>query len=133
MAAMPTRMLRFCRNCLEVRQTTSQEICRRCDSELLPLLDDNGAISASFLTARGSCCDTGCRNCPYEKSEATPTTAGAGQQKNCRRCGTNFECCSGDCWCEDIHLTAATLKWLQRNYTGCLCPACIAEFAVVRG
>jgi hypothetical protein len=97
---------------------------------LLPLLDDNGAISASFLIARGSCCDTGCRNCPYEKSDRGETPAGVAQQKSCRRCGTRFDCCSGDCWCEDVQLTAATLKWLQRNYAGCLCPACLAEFAI---
>jgi hypothetical protein len=99
---------------------------------LLPLLDENGAISASFLTARGSCCDSGCLNCPYQKCDTSEPPA-VGQQTICRRCGTGFECCSGNCWCEDIPLTAATLKWLQRNYVGCLCRACLSEFALVGG
>jgi hypothetical protein len=29
------------------------------------IFDENGALSASFLLARGFCCGNGCRNCPY--------------------------------------------------------------------
>lgn len=29
------------------------------------IFDQNGALSASFLLARGFCCGNGCRNCPY--------------------------------------------------------------------
>ncbi|HEX8917819.1 MAG TPA: DUF5522 domain-containing protein [Chloroflexota bacterium] len=30
------------------------------------IFDENGALSAAFLLARGYCCANGCRNCPYE-------------------------------------------------------------------
>ncbi len=26
-------------------------------------------LTAYFLSKRGSCCDNGCRNCPYEKTK----------------------------------------------------------------
>jgi hypothetical protein len=29
------------------------------------IFDDDGALTASFLLARGYCCGNGCRNCPY--------------------------------------------------------------------
>lgn len=29
------------------------------------IFDEDGALSASFLMARGFCCGNGCRNCPY--------------------------------------------------------------------
>jgi hypothetical protein len=122
-------MLRYCTTCLEVRQTASREMCRRCNGELLPLLDENGAISRSFLAARGSCCDTGCRNCPYENSEANDDAASSTQTKKCERCNASFECRSGNCWCDNVQLAPATLQWLGRNYVGCLCPACLEKFS----
>jgi len=30
------------------------------------IFDENGALTAAFLLARGYCCGNGCRNCPYE-------------------------------------------------------------------
>ena len=27
--------------------------------------DENGALTREFLLRRGSCCQNGCRNCPY--------------------------------------------------------------------
>ncbi len=29
------------------------------------IFDADGALTASFLLARGYCCGNGCRNCPY--------------------------------------------------------------------
>lgn len=29
------------------------------------IFDEDGALSAAFLIARGYCCGNGCRNCPY--------------------------------------------------------------------
>ncbi len=29
------------------------------------IFDPDGALTASFLLARGYCCANGCRNCPY--------------------------------------------------------------------
>ena len=72
---MPLRLLRFCRRCLTTRQTAMREACEACGGDLLPLLDANGALSRDFLLARGSCCDTGCRNCPYRKAGGASCTA----------------------------------------------------------
>jgi len=36
----------------------------------------------------------------------------------------------GGCWCEQVRLSAAMLKWLDRTFDDCLCPACLAEYAV---
>jgi Cysteine-rich CWC/Family of unknown function (DUF5522) len=129
---MPISRLRFCRGCLAVRQTATREVCGGCGGELLPLLDGNGAISREFLVARGSCCDSGCRNCPYEKGEPVNGQCdGGGREKSCPRCGAGFQCCGGACWCENVRLSAAALAQLERGYDGCLCPACLAEFSAV--
>jgi Family of unknown function (DUF5522) len=29
------------------------------------IFDEDGALTAAFLAARGACCGSGCRNCPY--------------------------------------------------------------------
>lgn len=29
------------------------------------IFDEDGALTAAFLLARGYCCGNGCRNCPY--------------------------------------------------------------------
>jgi hypothetical protein len=124
------RMLRFCRMCLVTRQTATREVCEGCASELLPLLDENGAISRDFLVARGTCCSNGCQNCPYEKvTSSGGQCAGNSRAKSCQRCGADFECWSGGCWCNNLRLSSATLKWLERSYDDCLCPLCLAEFS----
>jgi hypothetical protein len=33
--------------------------------ELDNIFDEDGALTAEFLLARGYCCGEGCRNCPY--------------------------------------------------------------------
>jgi hypothetical protein len=123
---MPIRTLRFCRKCLVVRQAVTRAVCGRCEVELLPFLDENGAISREFLAARGTCCDSGCRNCPYENADAAAGHA-CSEKKNCPKCGAVFECRSGACWCEHVPISPDALKWLKRTYVGCLCPACLAE------
>jgi hypothetical protein len=39
--------------------------CAGCGATLLALLDEDGALTKEFLAARGSCCGSGCKNCPY--------------------------------------------------------------------
>src|SRR5579859_688318 len=119
---MPQRILRFCRTCLVTRQSLSREVCESCGGRLLPLLDTDGAICREFLTARGTCCDSGCRNCPYGDDGAQHQA----QIKTCPRCKERFECALGGCWCEQVRLSAAMLKWLDRAFDDCLCPACLA-------
>jgi len=110
-------MLRFCPKCLLTRHATAQARCRACDEALLPLLDEGGALSRAFLSARGNCCDSGCRNCPYPR------------HKTCEKCGSEFECMKSACWCEHVHLSADALQWLRRSYRDCLCPSCLASVA----
>jgi uncharacterized protein DUF5522 len=56
----------FCQKCLEVTSASiSSATCRVCGAPLAPLFDNGGALSREFLEARGSCCGTGCKNCPY--------------------------------------------------------------------
>ncbi|MGA3067566.1 MAG: cysteine-rich CWC family protein [Tepidisphaeraceae bacterium] len=127
---MPLRTLRFCRKCLVVRQTATPEVCERCDSELLLFLDESGAISRDYLVARGTCCDFGCRNCPYKAAAPAGGKCATGvTEKNCPKCGAGFECQSGQCWCESVPLSPDALKWLRRTYVGCLCPTCLAEIS----
>lgn len=33
------------------------------------IFDKDGALSKEFLLSRGSCCDTGCKNCPYKNEK----------------------------------------------------------------
>ena len=128
---MPNRTLRFCPKCQETQHAAGREACRGCGAALLMLLDGDGALAAEFLASRGSCCDTGCRNCPYPSaSEDLPNPPRAAQPKICGKCGKGFECGNGGCWCEALQLTDATLKWLSRAYADCLCPECLREFAV---
>ena len=123
---MPHR-IRFCPTCLETRQTLSREVCESCGTELLPLLDSDGAICREFLLARGNCCDNGCRNCPYPDDAQTVTKS---ETKTCPRCKERFECRMNGCWCNQVKVSAALLKWLDRTFDDCLCPACLAEYAV---
>ena len=127
-AVVPLRILRFCRNCLIAQQTVSGQLCGICGGELLPFLDGRGAIAREFLLARGSCCSSGCRNCPYERTQsvsdqAIPSTT----EKICPRCAATFQCRSGGCWCSDVCLGPIKIEWLKQHYENCLCPACLAS------
>lgn len=121
--------LRFCRKCLATQQAVTRQICGACGGELLPFLDENGAISRAFLIARETCCGNGCRNCPYEKVNATAhESVSRATEKTCPRCDELFECRSGACWCENVRLCPSALEQLDRNFIGCLCPACRLSF-----
>jgi Cysteine-rich CWC len=48
-------------------------------------------------------------------------------EKICQRCAATFECRSSGCWCNNVRLSAAKLKWLEKHYENCLCPACLAS------
>src|SRR5689334_8360200 len=97
---MPSQTLCFCPKCLQTQQARVREACPTCDVPLQPLIDDHGALSPEFLAARGTCCDSGCRNCPY------PTEAGAASRtKTCERCGASFSCGNGGCWCEQVQVS----------------------------
>jgi hypothetical protein len=92
------------------------------------LFDENNALSRAFLIARKSCCDSGCRNCPYGQSD-TQRNPSCIQQKTCERCGAGFECCREGCWCKSASLNAATLASLREQYGDCLCPTCLAALS----
>jgi hypothetical protein len=53
-------------------------------------------------------------------------------EKSCPRCAAFFECRSSGCWCNDLQLSAAKLKWLERQYENCLCPACLTSIESCR-
>ena len=94
-----------------------------CGGVFLSLLDENAAISSEFLVARG----------PMQQRvyERTDSMSGQGlrctTEKTCPRCTAIFECRSAGCWCNNVRLSAAQLKWLERQYENCLCPACLAS------
>jgi hypothetical protein len=113
----------FCPKCLQTREARAGETCPTCGVPLQLLLDERGALSPGFLAARGECCDTGCRNCPYPGDED-----GGATQKICERCGVTFTCHPGGCWCDGVTLSPATLERLGREYGDCLCPACLSSF-----
>ncbi|HEY5093487.1 MAG TPA: DUF5522 domain-containing protein [Candidatus Eremiobacteraceae bacterium] len=54
----------FCPRCMSMGSTASPK-CAGCGATMLALLDDDGALTREFLAARGSCCGSGCKNCPY--------------------------------------------------------------------
>src|SRR5947207_1162299 len=56
---------RFCPTCSTTEHSPQDALCHSCGSALARLFDDQGALSREFLLARGTCCDSGCRNCPY--------------------------------------------------------------------
>jgi hypothetical protein len=52
----------------------------------------------------------------------------------CPSCGQPFACelsLSG-CWCSTLSLTDDDRAQLRARFDGCLCPACLTQFAVVR-
>ncbi len=54
-------------------------------------------------------------------------------EKLCAKCEVSFSCGSEEsiCWCKQVDLSAYTLKYLETNFKGCLCPACLQPFAIV--
>ena len=119
---------RFCPECRRTYDavTDVSATCTACGAALKPLLDDHGALSAEFLSSRGACCDTGCRNCPYPADAASVAAT-----KTCNRCHDTFVCNPADCWCAGVNLSATTLARLRELHAECLCPSCLAEIAKV--
>lgn len=123
---MSTGALRFCIACLTAEEDSARSTCGACGGTLRPFFDEQGAISGEFLKARGKCCGSGCRNCPYPATASNPV-----KQKTCERCGVPFECRSEGCWCEAVSLGPVTLASLRRTYADCLCPVCLHESAAI--
>ena len=46
--------------------------------------------------------------------------------KTCQSCGAQFECCEGNCWCDNIPVSDAK-RIEMRQYSDCLCPACLKK------
>ena len=42
----------------------------------LPLFDAEGALTREYLLWRGTCCQNGCRNCPYGFKKEPPEAEG---------------------------------------------------------
>jgi hypothetical protein len=120
-AAMSHESLGFCSKCLATFPA-NVAACPVCAVALQRLNDAAGALSREFLLARGTCCDSGCRNCPYPDDAAT--------QKTCPRCARAFDCrTTAGCWCGGVRLNVATLERLRQTYRDCLCPTCLVEIA----
>ncbi len=49
----------------------------------------------------------------------------------CEACGAAFICGANDfsCWCQEIKLSEETLMNLRARYRGCLCRACLENYA----
>jgi hypothetical protein len=68
-------------------------------------------------------------------TDAPQLAHGAGataDASRCPRCGGDFHCGVKDetpCWCASLTLTPALLAELRREYTSCLCPACLGALA----
>jgi Cysteine-rich CWC len=51
-----------------------------------------------------------------------------GQRKTCPVCGASFGCAAPDptCWCADVKLSSEVAAELRAQFSGCLCPRCLA-------
>jgi hypothetical protein len=58
------KKVRYCPSC---RKSETSSTCSQCGAKTIVLFDADGALSREFLLARGTCCDSGCKNCPYRK------------------------------------------------------------------
>ena len=54
------------------------------------------------------------------------------KEKRCAKCGLAFDC-GGlfGCWCRDVKLDKAALAQLKEQYSDCLCPDCLKQFAAL--
>jgi ribosomal protein L34E len=61
------------------------------------------------------------------------TTMTSGQPASaCARCGGAFHCGVNDpspCACTTVRLEPSTLQQLRRQFSGCLCLACLRQFS----
>jgi uncharacterized protein (UPF0212 family) len=61
------------------------------------------------------------------------------EQKNCPRCGNQFECKVGDisnCQCYAVQLNDKEIKFIAERYVDCLCAACMkamkSEYSILQ-
>lgn len=53
------------------------------------------------------------------------------EPSKCPKCGVEFHCStSSKCWCYEIDVPAETMEQIEKEYNGCLCPACLKAYAV---
>jgi hypothetical protein len=114
----------FCPKCLTPAGFVGGT-CERCGVSFVAMFDAAGALSTEFLAARGSCCDSGCRNCPYPEDSAD-----APVQKQCESCGATFSCGGTGCWCSQLQVSSTILAQLRATYRDCLCEECLTRLAV---
>jgi hypothetical protein len=116
----------------DVTSATSQTpapaaLCEECRLPMIALNDEVGALTREFLLARGSCCTSDCRNCPYESRD--DHSLPLARLLECERCGRPFACGTTACWCRSIRLSDAASQTLQETHADCVCPVCLGEFA----
>lgn len=91
------------------------------------VFDKDGALSREYLLSRGTCCDNGCKNCPYKglEMEKQPNS-------KCPSCGKEFHCvCKNggypfNCWCMD-YANANLPKDLPEEE--CICEDCMKKYS----
>lgn len=50
--------------------------------------------------------------------------------KKCPKCGVMFACnTEGDCWCHSYQIMDKDFVQLWQQYTDCLCPTCLRQYA----
>jgi hypothetical protein len=79
-------------------------------------------FTAAYHLARGTCCDSGCRHCPFAHDGHMRT-----ETKTCGLCSSRFECTSTGpgCWCEQATVTGDDLAEVARRTDDCVCPGCL--------
>ena len=67
-------ILAYCPSCLLSASVPEGTLCRKCGVPRKAVFGPDGAMTRDFLLARGVCCYSKCRNCPYP---ATPNPSNA--------------------------------------------------------
>jgi hypothetical protein len=54
----------------------------------------------------------------------------ASQDKTCPKCGATFLCQGeDDCWCENYQILQKDFLRITQEFSDCLCPECLKEYA----
>lgn len=64
--------LAYCPICLLSASVPAGTVCRKCGVPRKVLFGPDGAMTRDFLLARGVCCYSNCRNCPYQHPHGAP-------------------------------------------------------------
>jgi hypothetical protein len=53
-------------------------------------------------------------------------------KSKCSKCGAEFECGvnTGKCWCMNYVVPEMKLEEIKKEFTDCLCPDCLCEYAI---